>query len=226
MNNSGYKIGYWSALFLSFSGYLYGILYVVFLIVFPVKPWTNIQDFASNFKGTYMIMLTSIQVTAFIQSFCYFILSIVINHYVSEERKIISKIGQSCAGIFLALSSIHYYIQFTSVRFGILNGSLDGLGQFAQFNFDSPVSVTNILGWTFFLGVSNISFGLCFRKKGKGSWIRYGFLVNGICCIITAILFAIGIKSIMSLWTISLSITWYIYILITLSFKNESLELI
>lgn len=226
MDNSGYKIGYWSALFLSITGYLYAILYIVFLIMFPVKPWTNIQDFALDFKGTYMVILTSIQVVAFIQSFCFLILSIVIDHYVSENGKIISKIGQFCAAIFLTLSSIHYYIQFTSVRLGIVNGSLDGLGQFAQFNFDSPVSVINILGWTFFLGVSNISLGLCFRKIGKGKWIKYGFLTNGICCIITAILFAVGIKSIMLVWTISLIITWYIYILITLSFKNKNLELI
>lgn len=226
MESAGLKIGFWASLIQSFIGYIYLGMYIAFMIIFSSKPWTNIQDFALQFHGSYMIMLTIIQVLAFLQAFLFFIIAAVISYNVSERRRIIAKIGVYCAVIFLALSSIHYYIQWTTIKQGIDRSVLDGLGQFAQFNFDSPISVINILGWTFFFGIANIAFGFCFKGTSKEKWLKYGFLINGICCVFTSILFAFGVKSVMFIWTAVLSLTWYVYPLLTSSFKNGKLNTI
>ncbi|WDV45105.1 hypothetical protein PV797_16495 [Clostridiaceae bacterium M8S5] len=220
------KIGYWSTLMQSINGYLYLVVYIVFLTMFPAKPWNGVYDFVLQYKGMYKGLLVVIQILAFCQSFLYLIISLVINRYVSEKRKILANIGVCFAIIFLLLSSANYYIQWTSVRVGINKGALKGLEYLVQFNFDSPVSVLNILGWTFFFGISNIFIAFCFNNSIRGKWVARGFLLNGLSCIITFILFAIGIKQIMLLWTTVLVITWYVYPIMTISFIEEKKNII
>lgn len=226
LEDTGTKIGFWASIAQSVIGYLYLIVYVVFVIIFPPKPWGGVQEFVSQYYGLYIILITIIQVLAFMQSFLFLIISIVINYYISKRKKIVADIGLYCSIIFTTLSSAQYYVQWTSVRLGISNNTIEGLGQLIQFNFDSPISVINILGWTFFFGISNIAFAFCFKRTSIGKWIKRGFLINGIFCLITSILFAIGMKSIMLIWTVFLVLTWYIYPLLAVSFRNGKMEIV
>ena len=227
MNDTGMKIGFWASLLQSIVGYLYVIVYIIFVITSPwlLNPWTGIADFALLYNGANAVLIIIIQVLAFLQAFFFFIIMVVISEKVTGERKTLVKIGVYCTVIFLALSSVHYYIQWTSVTSGILNGELEGLNLLAQFNMDSPVSMINMLGWMFFFGIANIILAFCFETGAKRNWLKWGFLINGIICVISFIFYTIGLKSISFLWMISLIITWYTYPMLTVLFRKEKLEL-
>lgn len=226
MGSSIYKMGFWASLLQSIVGYLYLIFYIVFTVLYPPLTWTNIQDFALNYHGAYATILIVLQVLAWIQSFLFFTIGVLLSQFVSPKKKAIVTIGLGCSVVFLALSSIHYYIQLTSVRIGIEKGLLEGLGQFVQFNFDSPISVINILGWTLFCGIACIAFAFCFKKSRRGKWLKYGFLLNGIVSVLTAILFACGLTWTMLIWTFFISLTWYVYPILTLCFKRKNLDVV
>ena len=82
----------------------------------------------------------------------------------------------------------------------------------------------NMLGWTFFLGISNLSFAFCFERNTKiEKWFFSGFLINGIVCIISSIIFAFGIQEVLMVWAIVLSITWFVYPLMAYSIRKGTL---
>jgi hypothetical protein len=93
------------------------------------------------------------------------VLTIAIYDLSPTNKKILARLGIAFALAFTVLSSMHYYIQWAGVRQSILQNDLTGLGLFVQFNFDSPVSVINMLGWMFFLRFDDTGTCTPFKKK-------------------------------------------------------------
>lgn len=216
------KVGFYAAVTQTIIGYLYYFGYIIFMILFPPQDWTNIQDFAIQYTGLYKGILILLQILVFAQSFTVVFIALAIFYEVKEDKKILAHIGVIFGIVILVISSAHYYIQLTTIRLGIENNTLEGLELWAQFNFDSPISVINIMGWTLFFGISNSALGFCFNKGTKlEKWIRWGLLTNGSVCIITSILFALNLKIVMVIWIMGLFLTNYVYPLIAIKFRNE-----
>jgi hypothetical protein len=211
MSEADRKIGFWSILMLTITGYLYAISYALIVVLFPNEPWVDINTFALSFVGLYKLLFTVTQVLAWLLSLLFVFVGVVIVRQTSEDKKIYSTIGLVFASIFLTMSSIHYYIQWTTVNAGLISGNFDGLSMLVQSNFDAPISVINILGWTLFFGIANTFFALCFAYSGREKSIKTGLLISGVMSVVTAILFAMNIKIIMLAWTIVLVGTWYVY---------------
>lgn len=211
MNEADRRIGFWSILMLTIIGYLYAIAYVMIMIFFPPEPWVDIQTFALSFKGAYKFLFTVTQVLAWLLSLLFVFMGAAVVRKTKEYKKIYGTIALVFGSIFLTLSTIHYYIQWTTVCAGLSSGNLSGLSMLVQSNFDSPVSAINILGWTLFFGVANTFLALCFDWSGRAKSIRIGFLVSGTVSIIASVLFTLNIKIIMLIWTFVLVGTWYVY---------------
>jgi hypothetical protein len=85
--------------------------------------------------------------------------------------------------VFATLSCIHYFVQLSSVRINLDNGITSGMEHFVQANPLSIMTSIDMLGWTFFLGLSSIFTAFSVKWNDRlGKWIRFAFLVNGISC--------------------------------------------
>jgi hypothetical protein len=186
------QIGCWAAWLQTVIGYAWLVGYLVLLVMFPLKPWFSIEDFASEIGSPYFRLLTGLQILAFFQALLVLVLTIVIYEYTPAGKKILARLGIAFALAFAVLSSMHYYIQWVGVRQSILRNDLTGLGLFVQFNFDSPISAVNMLGWMFFYGLTTLVLAPIFRKDRFDKWIGWAFFINGIGCILSAFLLALG----------------------------------
>jgi len=214
------QIGQWTAWIETIVGYTYLVGYIALLATFSVRPWTNIQAFAEEIDSAYFSALTGLQILAFLQALFVLVLAISIYEYASPDQKILARLGIAFALAFALLSSMHYYIQWVGVRQSILRNDLTGLGLFVQFNFDSPVSAINMLGWMFFYGLTTLALAPIFNHNRIENWIRWAFTINGIGCILSAILLAFGQKWIFLVWTVIISVTWYAYPLLGILFRR------
>jgi hypothetical protein len=77
-----------------------------------------------------------------------------------------------------------------------------------------------MLGWMFFYGLTTLVLAPLFQKSRLETWIRWAFLVNGIGCILSAMLLAFGLKWIYLVWTMLISVTWYAYPLLGILFHR------
>lgn len=214
------QIGQWAAWCQTILGYAWAIGYIVIMAIFSITPWTTIEAFASEINSPYFRALTGLQILGFLQALLFLVLAIVIYDYAPSNNKILARLGIAFALSFTILSSLHYYIQWAGVLQSILRNDLTGLGLFVQFNLDSPISAVNMLGWMFFYGLATLVLAPLFKKGRLEAWIRWGFLINGIGCIFSAVLLAFGQKWVFLFWTVLISITWYIYPLLGILFRR------
>lgn len=216
------RLGFWAALSATVVGYVYLVGYIVLLATYRVVPWTDIQGFAAALVTPYGTALTVLQVLAFLQALAIGTTVITLHETAEPSRRVFTRIAVAAATIFVALSSLHYYVQWASVRQSILKGNLEGLAQFVQFNFDSPLSAVNMLGWTLFYGLAALALAPVFRSPGRESWIKWGFVVCGANGIATAVGLALGIKLMYLTWTVGISITWYVYPLLCMLYRSKA----
>jgi hypothetical protein len=214
------QIGQWAAWIQTIAGYTWAAGYIALLANYSLRPWIDIQTFASDIASPYFLALTGLQVLAFLQALLVLLLATAIYEYASQEKKILARLGIAFALAFAILSSMHYYIQWVGVRQSILRNDLTGLGLFVQFNFDSPAAAINMLGWMFFYGLTTLVLAPIFEHNRIDSWIRWAFIINGIGCIFSAILLAFGQKWVFLFWTILISVTWYAYPLLGILFRR------
>jgi hypothetical protein len=214
------QIGQWAAWGQTILGYAWVIGYIALIAIFSVKPWINIEAFASEINTPYFRALTGMQILAFLQTLLILVIAVAIYDFAPSNKKILARLGMTFALAFTILSSMHYYIQWAGVFQSILRNDLTGLGLFVQFNFDSPISAINMLGWMFFYGLTTLVLAPLFKRGRLETWIRWGFLINGIGCIFSAVILALGQKWIFLFWTVLISITWYIYPLLGILFRR------
>jgi hypothetical protein len=205
------RIGYVGALVATVVGYAYLVAYILLVALYPVQPWSGLESFARSLLSSYGTALTVLQVLAFFQTLSITVTVIAITQRASLHRRMFGRMAEVAVTSFMVLSCLHYFIQWAAVRPSILKGNLDGLSQFVQFNFDSPLSAINMLGWTLFYGLAALSISTLFHGKGRHAWVRWGFVACGINGIASAIGLAAGKQVTYLFWTIGISITWYVY---------------
>jgi hypothetical protein len=101
-----------------------------------------------------------------------------INHYATDDKKILSQLGFSFSLVCAAVLSIHYYIQLTFVQQGILNNETAGLWQFAAPNPHSFFWTFAALGYGF-MGIALLCAAPVFAGKTEHA-IKWLFIANGI----------------------------------------------
>lgn len=190
MNRNGnliYKIGFWSSILFAVLGVLYAIGMVALLFAFPIPEWNGMKETADSFSTAYVNFYSLCQVAAFASAPIFVIMLCCIDVYTSQDKKVLSKISLCFGVIFAVLSSINYFVQFTSVRQSVLKGQLEGLDQFVQWNPSSAFYSINLLGWTLFLGLSTLFLAGVFSEEKRGKWIGRLFILNGITCVLGAV---------------------------------------
>jgi hypothetical protein len=183
MNKITLNTGLWSAIICLSAFIIWIIAFTGIAIQSPLFQWTNIEDYiyyVTNNSQFFQYLAKSFMI---IFSLGYMILAIVFYEFARDERKILVKIAVVFSIMFGIVSSIHYFVQISSVRFAIAENEYSGLANFLQSNPISFLSSVNMLGWTLFLGLSTLFMYLGFPQKSGTKGIRYGLVINAVSCI-------------------------------------------
>ena len=199
MSRLSIKLGFWAAVLIAIAFIVYTISFSAILLFFRIPIWTSLPDFIASTSGTWFPLFTSCQFLAFLTPPLFVLLVNSVHDNTSDEKRTLTRASLCFSLIFATLSSIHYFVQFTVVRLGMLHGHTEGLEQYIQLNPDSVIVAINMLGWTVFFGLSSLFMVSIFSSGKLEKVIKFSFLVNGIICILGAIgyVFEIAILNIL-----------------------------
>jgi hypothetical protein len=186
MNRLSIKLGFWSALLIAVFFCLYTLIYIAILASFHIPKWTNIQDFVISINQPWFILFTLCQILAFLTGLLFIPLFSSIHDYTHMNQKILSRCALCFAIVFALLSSIHYFVQFSTVPLNIAANNLQGLEHLVQLYPGSAIASVNLLGWTIFLALASFFISPVFSGGKLEKVIKYAFIANGILCILGA----------------------------------------
>jgi hypothetical protein len=173
MNQLAIRLGFWSAAIAVVLVALIDAGMILSTLLFPMTTITSIESYAGSFSSWQMLPFIPSLVLAPI----FVVMMLSIHHYAPEEKKMFSQLGFSFALICAAVLSLHYYIQLTIVRQGILSGELAGVWQFAAPNPHSFFWMFAALGYGF-MGIALLCVAPVFA--GKSQAIKWLFAANGL----------------------------------------------
>jgi len=221
MNKLILNTGLWSASICLTSFIIWIIAFTGIAIQSPLFLWTNLEDYihyVNNNSQFFQYLAKSFMI---IFSLAYMILATVYYEFTIAERKIFAKIGVIFSIMFALLSSVHYYVQISSVRFAIVNNEYSGIEHLLQSNPTSALLSINMLGWTLFLGLSCLFIYLGLNSKSGTKGIRLGLLINTVSCILGGIgyLFQIDILT-FAFMNLGVGLAFFIITISSIRFIN------
>lgn len=187
MNQTSIKLGYWSALLSAATFIIFTLCFVAILIVNPLFIWTNYAEYVTfvNENNQFFKDLAQFMMLAFGPLFLILLNSI--HDYAAQDKKVLSRMAIYFGIIFVAMISVNYFVQLSSIRQNLLHGRPEGLEQFVQANPASLITAVNMLGWTLFFGLSCFFLAPLFTGGRLEKIIRIAFLANGIFMILGGI---------------------------------------
>ena len=174
MDSVANRLGFWSAVIIVFLVVLIDAGLIVSAILLPMTSITSIEVYASSFSNFQMLPF----IPSLLLGPMFVIMMLSIHDYAPQEKKMLSQLGLSFSLICAAVLSIHYYIQLTVVRQGILDNELSGLWQFAAPNPHSLFWTLAALGYGF-MGIALLVVAPIFKEKSENT-IKWLFVVNGL----------------------------------------------
>jgi energy-converting hydrogenase Eha subunit C len=187
MSKLSSKLGFWASVLIAFAFIVYTISLSAILLFFRIPHWTSLPEFVASTSGTWFPLYSACQFLAFLTPPLFVLLINSIHDKATFEEKTLTRASLCFAVIFATLSSINYFVQFSTVRLGMLHGRPEGLEAFIQLNPDAVITAFNILGWTVFFGLSSLFIVPLFSSGKLEKVIKFSFLVNGIICFLGAI---------------------------------------
>lgn len=176
------KIGFWSAILLALTLILWIVCFISITATSPLFYWTNFSDYLIFIGKNSQFLQNTAKLFMLLFSPLYVVLISSFYDHVSKDKKILIRVSLLFGIAFAVLSSLHYFVQLSSVRINIENGDTAGLEQFIQANPISIISSINMLGWTLFLGLSSLFLLPIFPNGKLSRIIKYALLSNGISC--------------------------------------------
>ncbi|MCX6649312.1 MAG: hypothetical protein NTV61_07990 [Candidatus Bathyarchaeota archaeon] len=173
MNKLQRRLGFWSSVIIAILVALIDAGMILSTILYPMTTITSIEAYASSFNSWQMLPL----IPSLLLAPTFVVMMLCIHHYASDDRKTLSQLGLSFAIICAAILSIHYYIQLTVVRQGLLSNETAGLWQFAAPNPHSFFWSLAALGYGF-MGLALLCVAPVFAGKSERA-LKWLFVANG-----------------------------------------------
>ncbi|MBN1927588.1 MAG: hypothetical protein JW798_17270 [Prolixibacteraceae bacterium] len=184
MNKIVLNTGKWAAIICLISFIIWIISFTGIAISSPLFMWTNLEgyiDFVNNNNQFFQYLAKSFII---VFSLSYMVLVFAFYESVVPERRILAKIALAFSIMFALVSSMHYFVQISAVRFALGEGIYSGLEHFLQARPTSVMTAINMLGWTLFLGLSSFFIYLSYRPDKKAKVLKVGLLINAISCLL------------------------------------------
>lgn len=183
MNNIILKTGRLSAIICLTSFVVWVISFIGIAVQSPLFYWTNIEDYIQYFNNNSQFFQYLAKTFMIIFCLSYMILVMVLFEITEQDRKILSKIAVVFSVMFALLSTAHYFVQISTVRFALESKTYTGLEHFLQSNPLSFSSSLNMLGWTLFLGLSSLFLFMGLKTNPKATGLNIGLLICTFSCL-------------------------------------------
>ncbi|MGZ7206509.1 MAG: hypothetical protein ACXVIV_07645 [Halobacteriota archaeon] len=167
------KLGFWSAVIIALLIVLIDVGLVWSVVLLPMTAIHSIEAYELSFASWQMLPL----LPALILAPMFVLFMLCIQEYAPSDRKILGKVSSAFAIVSASILSIHYYVQVTVVRQGLLNNQTAGLWLFAAPNPYSFFWSFAALGYGF-MGIAVLVAGPVFKEKAENN-IRLLFAANG-----------------------------------------------
>ncbi len=200
MNRLAIRIGFWSALLGACTFVVFTVCFVAIAVLFPPLTWTGLADYAAYVQTHDQFFKTLAQLMMILFGPLLVVLLNSVHECVPAEKKSLTRISLVFGAMFATLSSMHYFVQVTTVRQNIANGQLAGLEHFVQFNPSAAILAMNMVAWTLFFGLASLFVAPVFSGSRLDQVIRLAFLANGFFCLVGGIAFLLG-----NTWLINLT---------------------
>ena len=193
------RLGLLSALLLATLFILYIVCFAAILLNAPLYTWKGMEGFLA-YNGQYDQTMKYVSYFGMLLfGSIYVVLLNSINETVTDGRKPLARLGLYFGLLFAAATGINYFVQMTTVRFSITQGTATGLEQLIQGNPQSAMAAINMLGWTLFLGLSSLFAAFSFDGGSKDKAVRLSFLANGIVCLLAGVGYVFDIQWLVAL---------------------------
>lgn len=187
MNKLSFRIGYWSAISLTFSFAIWIVSFVGIALTSPLFYWTNLADYIVYVQSNGRFFQNLAYVFMLLSGPLFVLLLNGFYEYAADSKRVLARIGIQFALAFAVLSSLHYFVQLSSVRLNVINENFQGIEFFLQANPLSIMTSFVMLGWTLFLGLSSFFMFSVFNGSRPDRLLRLAFLFNGFSCIAAGI---------------------------------------
>jgi len=187
MNKIIINTGLWSAILCLTSFVVWIISFTGIAISSPLFYWTNLEeyiDFVNNNNQFFQYLAKSFMI---IFALGYMVLLFVFYEFVGIQRQLLAKIAIAFSLMFALLTTVHYFVQISAVRFAFIEEQFSGMEHFIQAKPTSVMSSVNMLAWTIFLGLSSLFMYFSFVPDSVTKSVRLGLLINSISCFFAGI---------------------------------------
>lgn len=214
MNRNILNLGFWSAVICLTSFIIWIISFTGIAIQAPLFKWTNIYDYLHFVNSNSQFFQYLAKSFMIVFSLAYMLLTIAFQEITITELKIYTKIGVVFACMFALVSSVHYFVQVSSVRFAISQGELAGLEHILQSNPASSMLSVNMIGWTLFLGLSTFFMYRGITPDDEAKRLKPGLLISMLSCLFGGIGYLLQIDLLTIVFMnlgIGLGLTLFVY---------------
>ncbi len=185
------KIVFGAALLIAVTFLVFTVCFAAVYTKGPVGAWTGIEHFAAQARSGNPTFKILAQASMVLFGPLYVILLNGLHALAPAGKKPLLRIAADFGLAFALLSSLHYFIQVTVVRWNVASGQLAGLEPFVQSNPASFILAANMLGWTLFFGLSSLFAAFAFKNAGLERILRAALLVTGVSVLIGGVGFSL-----------------------------------
>ncbi len=187
-------LGYWSSFFCAFTFLVFTGCFIAIAVSSPVFTWSGIGAYAAYVSQYSQVYKYIAQFMMIVFGVSYLILTLSIFGCTPDEKKPLGKLSVFFALLFVAMISIHYFVQLTAVRMAFDKGVYHGFEHFVQGNPYSVMSAINMLGWTLFFGLSSLFAAFLMPTGTKPEkTARLFFFLNAAFCFLGGVGYALDI---------------------------------
>lgn len=185
MKTLSYKVGYFTSLVSALIFFSWMICFIGIALTSPIFFWTGMADYLNYTEQNSQILQIVAKALMLVFGPLFVVLINSYYEFVPNEKKFLIRLSLLFALGFAILSSMHYFVQLSSVRLNLLEGNINGMELFVQANPNSIMTSIDMLGWTLFLGMSSFAIFSVFGNDQR--IIRFAFLANGISCMLAGV---------------------------------------
>lgn len=193
MNRQSLQLGYWSALFATLTFLVFTLCFVAILFVNPLFMWTDLAAYLDHREKYGQLYVYIAQASMLIFAPLYLVLLHCLYEAAPAQRRIWLRLAISFGIAFATLISLNYFVQISAVRFTLAAGHSEGIEQFLQAKPDSVISAINMLGWTWFFGLSSLFAAPAFGNGREARAIRWLLVANGTFCLLAGVGYVLNI---------------------------------
>lgn len=183
MKNENCRTGYITALLLVILFLLWIVCFAGIAFTSPLFIWTNLEDYIRFVRTNNQFFQNLAKTLMLLFGPAWLVLINSFYQTALPENKASARLSLLFGLAFALLTSVHYFIQLSTVRLGIASNNTEGLLQLVQANPVSAMSAVNMLGWTFFMGLSSLFLYLSIRNNRNAGIPGTAFLVNACVCL-------------------------------------------